>query len=70
VAVTLSQQLMSCCFCGGETDLDDYVEIEARIDESEASQLFGAHASHFAERLHVGYQFGLESSNRSVMPEP
>jgi hypothetical protein len=53
--MTLKSVLMTCCFCGLDPPLEEYIEMELRIDGSPAEQWFGAHRSCFAERLARGF---------------
>lgn len=58
--MTLRSVLMRCCFCGIDTSVDEYVEMQLRIAGSPAEQWFGAHRSCLIERLASGFNLELD----------
>ena len=54
------KDLLLCCFCYGDIDLDDFVQLIAQIPKSNARQYLGAHRSCLEERLNPRVEFYLE----------
>ena len=56
----VNKTLLRCCFCGLDTDLSDYAELQLRINQSTARQYLGAHRQCFVDRLSRGFNFELD----------
>ena len=54
------KDLLMCCFCYGNPDLDDFVQLTVQIPKSDAKQYLGAHRSCLDERLHSRVELYLE----------
>lgn len=48
---------LRCCICGEDTtDASDYVEMQLRVEDSEGTQFFGAHAEHLTGAMAPGFE--------------
>ena len=52
--------LMTCAFCGSPPSLDEYVELQLRIEGTAARQYLGAHKRCLEERTRPNVHLELE----------
>jgi hypothetical protein len=53
------KNMLRCCFCGGDTAPDDYIQLELGVAGSETFQQFGAHRAHLQNALAPGFKIHL-----------
>ena len=59
----LSSERLLCCFCGRLPGPAEYIELEIHVAGTSATQAFGAHRKHLADRLHSGFSIELDAQN-------
>jgi hypothetical protein len=57
------EDLMVCAFCGLQPSLDEYVELQLRIEGTAARQYLGAHKVCLEERTRPNVHLELESED-------
>jgi hypothetical protein len=58
-----SEDLLACAFCGSQPLLDEYVELQLRIEGTAARQYLGAHKACLEERTRPNVHLELESED-------
>ena len=54
--------LLRCCFCGEDPDIDEYLELELNVAGNIGFQILGAHREHLAASLAPGFWIEVESA--------